>query len=571
MSFFEAIQMKEAGGEAAPVSTLAPQSRVDSAAEPAGGPSAAPPASVSEPAPVGLIVADSAEQVETGRMRKSEFLGQLKTEVCASVNAAIAGTGRDTDGCPYITNWFDFYGRQGSGHLERAILKYAPEAAGATTARDYISAVSNRARQSAATWANTGEITGVPEDIPIGLPEMDLAGGLLSAVGGVAGMFFKARPGGANASVNPQAVQNQMGEGRSLDSPVRSRMESAFGGDFSHVRTHTDTTAAGLSTQFNARAFTVGNHIAFGAGEYQPGTLVGDALIAHELAHVIQQDGADTSVDPKEIHNNSYHSLEEDADRSALNALTSAWSGAKGMLKNTSHNIRPQLKTGLTLSRCKDDSPGKAAPTKATPTTTPTTKPAATGKTGTFTEKMTTFKTGVQGTIEFMPDPAKCPVCTKIRLVQVVRVFEKPGQDYTWTGAEKGREKVKTAEDTAKGIKPNFFVDHWAAKCSAGGKCSIYYRDHEANPSASQDGSNDGTTPEKASLADRAFGDADDIFEFETAARCDTSGKYLRSFFWGFTADSSGKVTKSSTSEQANPSATFLAAVAKFDKYYGNP
>jgi hypothetical protein len=66
-------------------------------------------------------------------------------------------------------------------------------------------------------------------------------------------------------------------------------LQPAFGADFSGVRVHTDATAQGLSDTLNAHAFTIGTDIAFAPGEYQPGTVVGDALIAHELAHVVQQ------------------------------------------------------------------------------------------------------------------------------------------------------------------------------------------------------------------------------------------------------------------------------------------
>ncbi len=59
---------------------------------------------------------------------------------------------------------------------------------------------------------------------------------------------------------------------------------------------HTDSNASSVSNRVNARAFTVGNHVAFGGGEYKPGTLAGDALIAHELAHTVQQQGAEGSV-----------------------------------------------------------------------------------------------------------------------------------------------------------------------------------------------------------------------------------------------------------------------------------
>lgn len=91
------------------------------------------------------------------------------------------------------------------------------------------------------------------------------------------------------AGSSADSVRNQLGSGRGLEGDVRSRMESAFGADFSGVEIHADDAGAGLSADLNARAFTLGNHIAFAAGEYQPGTRSGDALLAHELTHVVQQ------------------------------------------------------------------------------------------------------------------------------------------------------------------------------------------------------------------------------------------------------------------------------------------
>jgi hypothetical protein len=85
-----------------------------------------------------LIVEDLATELGPGQMKKSEFLSQLKIEVCRTVEAAIAGTGRTTDECPYIDYWFDFYSRKDSAHIERTIHRYAPEAASVTTASEYI-------------------------------------------------------------------------------------------------------------------------------------------------------------------------------------------------------------------------------------------------------------------------------------------------------------------------------------------------------------------------------------------------------------------------------------------------
>src|SRR5687768_17311281 len=75
----------------------------------------------------------------------------------------------------------------------------------------------------------------------------------------------------------PRAVQTDLGPGDPLAGNVRGSMESAFGESFAHVRAHTDGKAASLSAGLDARAFAVGEHVAFGAGEYRPGTPVGDA------------------------------------------------------------------------------------------------------------------------------------------------------------------------------------------------------------------------------------------------------------------------------------------------------
>jgi hypothetical protein len=299
-----------------------------------------------------LIVDDSAADLAPGQMKKSEFLSRLKIEVCRTVEAAIAGTGRTTDECPYIDYWFDFYSRKESAHIERTIHRYAPEASSVTTASEYIPVFTQRARQAAETWARTGQITGVPEGLPMGLPGMGLLGGIGRLFSGIGSIFFKARKGGARKPDDPRAIQAELGEGRTLDSGVRSRMESAFGMDFAHVRTHTDSAAAGLSDRMNARAFTVGEHVAFGANEYKPGTLVGDALIAHELAHVVQQSGANSSVAPMKTGDASYNTLERDADSSALGVIASIWSGAKGALADIGQNTTPRLRSGLRLQRC---------------------------------------------------------------------------------------------------------------------------------------------------------------------------------------------------------------------------
>lgn len=77
--------------------------------------------------------------------------------------------------------------------------------------------------------------------------------------------------------------------GEPLDRPLRQRMEARFGHDFGAVRVHTDASAAAAARSVGARAYTVGQHIAFGREEYAPATTRGTELLAHELAHTVQQ------------------------------------------------------------------------------------------------------------------------------------------------------------------------------------------------------------------------------------------------------------------------------------------
>jgi Domain of unknown function (DUF4157) len=77
--------------------------------------------------------------------------------------------------------------------------------------------------------------------------------------------------------------------GQPLDAATRAFMEPRFGTNFGQVRIHTDATAAESARAVNAKAFTVRHRLVFGADQYAPGTSSGRKLLAHELAHVVQQ------------------------------------------------------------------------------------------------------------------------------------------------------------------------------------------------------------------------------------------------------------------------------------------
>src|SRR6202022_4849862 len=95
------------------------------------------------------------------------------------------------------------------------------------------------------------------------------------------------RPCGAEA---PAVVHEVLGSaGQPLDAPTRAFFELRFGRDFSQVRAHADDRAAKSAQSIGALAYTVGPHIVFAQDQYAPGHDRGRRLLAHELAHTIQQ------------------------------------------------------------------------------------------------------------------------------------------------------------------------------------------------------------------------------------------------------------------------------------------
>ena len=98
--------------------------------------------------------------------------------------------------------------------------------------------------------------------------------------------------GGGNMQDSPKTEEQlnaSKGSGSMMSESVQSEMESSFGTDLSNVRVHTDSRAQEMNKDLNAKAFTHGNDIYFGAGNYSPKTQDGKHLLAHELTHTVQQ------------------------------------------------------------------------------------------------------------------------------------------------------------------------------------------------------------------------------------------------------------------------------------------
>jgi hypothetical protein len=95
--------------------------------------------------------------------------------------------------------------------------------------------------------------------------------------------------GGGETAVAPIVHEVLRSPGQPMDPASRAFMEPRFGHDFSRVRVHAGELAAESADQIQARAYTVGQHVVFGEGQYAPNTPPGLELIAHELTHVLQQ------------------------------------------------------------------------------------------------------------------------------------------------------------------------------------------------------------------------------------------------------------------------------------------
>ncbi len=149
--------------------------------------------------------------------------------------------------------------------------------------------------------------------------------------------------GAAGASSIPAIVHDVLrSPGQSLDGGTRAFMEGRFGHDFSRVRVHTDARAAESARAVRASAYTVGNDVVFGAGRYQPHQSGGRHLLAHELAHVVQQGGRAAGVQAYSIADEN-HPQEREAE-----------SAARAVMAGGSARVGAGA-AGSTLYRHKDD------------------------------------------------------------------------------------------------------------------------------------------------------------------------------------------------------------------------
>lgn len=158
---------------------------------------------------------------------------------------------------------------------------------------------------------------------------------------------------GEGEHVEQEVMDTIASPGMPLDSKVARRMGEPFGYDFSGVRVHTDMRAHLSARAQNALAYTVGNHIVFGAGQYAPGTHIGQKLLAHELTHTIQQNKSAT-IKSRGLISHPAEPAEREAEEMA-NGLVQG----RGM---TEREIKPARLSGIErmVQRQPDASPSDA-------------------------------------------------------------------------------------------------------------------------------------------------------------------------------------------------------------------
>jgi len=155
-----------------------------------------------------------------------------------------------------------------------------------------------------------------------------------------------------------QVAQQINATSQPLDDKTVSVMGDKFGVDFSNVRIHTDSVAQAAADVLRADAFTIGSHIFFAHNRYNPDTREGKFLLAHELAHVVQQNDSQLNLGNSELSSGATASLESSADTIAQQVVDSSNTGHSLVNNNRASRNRVAL-TGAPLGILLKRRPGQ--------------------------------------------------------------------------------------------------------------------------------------------------------------------------------------------------------------------
>jgi len=141
----------------------------------------------------------------------------------------------------------------------------------------------------------------------------------------------KAVPGGSPPATVSLPALPARGGGTRLPAEARTFMEPRFGFRFDAVRVHADAEADALNRALSAEAFTLGTHLYFRAGRFNPSTEGGRRLLAHELAHVVQQSEGRVGGTVQRFTLNGFPPTEEAAMRAAIPVASATMRSCTGV------------------------------------------------------------------------------------------------------------------------------------------------------------------------------------------------------------------------------------------------
>lgn len=328
------VAQQNAGSRRTPL----PKLEVGAANSPAEQEADAVAAAVTGGATPALVVDDG--PVASGQMLKSSFVAELRDAVTAAADQEL-GPVFSALGCPYIEKYFQRYGARSAAEIEALLRRFAPAARDARSAADLIPIVVQRVRAGVRHWCDTGR---VPPEVAALEPSAATAA---AAAAPTSAQALRAPDGRETLA----SLEADLGPGAPLDRATASRMSAALGADFSSVRIHSGAVAAAKAADVGALAFAVGNNVVLGSGAPAAGSIAGDALLAHELAHTAQQAGAlgdpAARLAPIEIEDSA---AEAHADGVAGGAV--AMLHAPAARRSLSQRINDFFSPSLKLQRC---------------------------------------------------------------------------------------------------------------------------------------------------------------------------------------------------------------------------
>ncbi|MCE9573857.1 MAG: DUF4157 domain-containing protein [Deltaproteobacteria bacterium] len=320
------------------------------------------------PAARAMIVGDDAA-AEAGQLTQSAFLAQLREAVTATASDVLGPTWSAST-CADIPRLFAHYAALDPQACDRLMRRYAGLAT-PSSALEYLAPICGRISGAIARWGRGAELSW--ELGGSGLPAALEGGGAAAPASApapastpAASVQLKRTTGAADATGAGISLDD-LGPGARLDGCTAARMGAAFGGErFDDVSIHTGPEAGRTARALGADAMALGSHIAFASGGYEPGTPAGDGLIAHELAHVMQQRGGEplaqrraAQVEPGDAPH------ERDADDVADAVVARLHPDPAAPIADTGAPIRPALTTGLGVRR--GNKPDKPAAAKEAP------------------------------------------------------------------------------------------------------------------------------------------------------------------------------------------------------------